>query len=205
MSKKNQYEQQSNKKSLLGATEEAPTANLSGKATFLEVTKDVLLGVVGGGYTGSYIGKPAFFLGLALTAYGHYNKNRLVTMFGFGMMASPLLPRANNAAKADQSFSDAAKDRVSNFTDILKEKLFLDKLMKKKEEPPATAGIGDVQYFTYPQQNQLGQGEVDLTALDEIESQIAQSAAAYKNQQMSGMLPGNEGMESLLDPGDRNY
>jgi hypothetical protein len=197
MSRKNQYAKRSAKNSLLGEIAQKQETKGSMKGTLIETGKDLVVGVIGGGIVGALIGKTSLLLGAVVTAVGHYTDNRLISSLGFGMMASNGFQPKNSGVSGpeNQDILEGAKERVMAFKDSFSEKLFLDKFLKKSE--PATNGMGDVQYFTYPDdqsQSQLGAGEIDLTVLDQLENQVAQSAANYRQQQMKGILPSDEAM-----------
>ena len=64
---------------------------------------------------------------------------------------------------------DGMKERVLVFKENFSEKLYLDKIMKKKDT--GTSGMGEIQYFTYP--------STDMSGLDAIEEQIANSGNDY--------------------------
>jgi hypothetical protein len=196
MSRKNQYAKRSAKKSFLGAITQTHETEGEIKGTLIETGKDALL-AIGGGFVGSLMGRGSLLTGIAVTAIGHYTKNRLATAFGFGMMAAVGLKLKDGVGATDNPDTiEGIKERAIAFKDSLTEKLFLDKILKKQEAIPAS-GLGDVQYFTYPEeqsQSQLGAGEIDLSVLDQLENQVAQSAANFRQQQMKGILPSDEAM-----------
>lgn len=201
---KNRYEKRSKKRSLLGAITETQPTKGDVKGSLIETGKDLVIGVIGGGFAGAMIGRASLLVGVAVTGIGHYTNNRLISTFGLGMMAASGFQTKKDGVSGpeNQEVLEGAKERAMAFKDSLSEKLFLDKILKKKDT--GTNGMGEVQYFTYPDQGQLGAGEVDLTALDQLEQQVAQSAANYRSQQMKGILPSDESMGEL-EPGERNY
>ncbi len=143
------------------------------KNTVVETFKDLVVGVVGGGLVGAAIGTPSLLIGIGMTGLGHYKNSNLAKIFGIGMMAS-------NGFQLKKSMSgldgiDGVKERLQAYKDSFSEKLYIGKLVSKKAA--ATNGIGDVQYFTYP--NEMNG---DLAALDYIENQITESGL----QQMEG-------------------
>lgn len=195
MSTKNQYEKSKTKKNLLGAitAEQETEGNVAGSG--IETAKDLVIGVIGGGIAGAIAGKFSLLAGAVVTGIGHYKKSRLATSFGIGMMASGTYRNAETMSGLTQGGLAGAKERVMSFKDAMTEKLFLDKILKKKTE--ATNGVGEVRYFLPSNENQAG--ELDLSALDRIEKQVAQSAAQYS--QVSGMGELGE----PLDLGSHNY
>jgi hypothetical protein len=209
MSNKNQYEKGSRKKSLLGAITETQETKGDVKGSAVETGKDLIVGVIGGGIVGALIGKASLLVGAAVTGIGHYTKNHLARIFGVGMMASNgFQPKKEGVSGTeDKDMLEGAKDRVLAFKDTFSEKLFLDKVLKKKEQSSeqTTNGVGEVQYFTYPEQNQVDMGDVDMSALDRIEQQVKNSAEAFQQkQEMKGVLPSDEMMGDTMEP-DSNY
>lgn len=212
---KNSYEQQARKEDILdGITKDLETKH-DVKNSAIETVKDLVVGVIGGGVVGAAIGKASLAIGAVVTGIGHYYKSRLASTFGIGMMA------ANGFQKKDEQFKGAkeqdtlegVKERVLNFKDTFSQKLFLDKILKskkkeKQEKQESTNGVGEVQYFTYP--NKELEGAADMSALEKMERQVAASAAAHeqRKQEFSDNLPGEEitgGEMGDLDPADRNY
>jgi hypothetical protein len=158
--------------------------------TAVETGKDLLIGVVGGGLAGAMIGKPSLLVGILVTGAGHFTNNRLAQLIGVGMMASNGFQSGSTATNGLDGL-DGVKDRLMAYKDSFSQKFYLDKFMKKKaaELPATTAGIGEVQYFTYPDAL-----NGDLAALSEIENQLAESALEFQGTagdlpEMSGDLP----------------
>jgi len=175
--KKNRYKQKANKKHFLsGMNEGLPTkGNL--KNTLLESGKDILVGVLGGGLIGAIIGKPALPIGIVVTGAGHYTDNKLIQLMGIGIMAANTFQKAGTSVSGLEGL-DGVKERLQAYRESMKEKFFLDKLMKKKSvAPTGTSGFGELQYFSYPN-NMNGH----LAALDDIEQQIADSAMQFQGQ-----------------------
>jgi hypothetical protein len=175
--KKNRYQKKATKKGFFaGLNQGLPTkGNL--KNSVMETGLSLLVGVLGGGLIGSAIGRPSLLAGLAATGVGHYSDSKILQLFGVGMMA------ANGFQKGGVSGLeglDGIKERIQAYRETFSEKLYLDKLLKKRG---ATDGFGDLQYFTYPDNSMNG----SLAALDDIEQQIADSA-----RQFQGRLVGNE-------------
>ena len=195
---KNQYAKNKKKQNLLGSI--TATQETKGKplASGLETLKDLAIGVIGGGVAGAIVNKYSLVTGAVVTGIGHFTKSRIATSFGIGMMASGVYRKAQTVSGVSQGGLAGAKERVMAFKENLTEKLFLDKILKKKAE--TTNGVGEVQYFL-PNGNQAG--ELDLTALDRIEKQIAESATAYS--QVSGMGELSGELNEPLDLGSRNY
>ncbi len=175
--KKNQYKSNARKKNFLkGMNEELPTKG-NVKNTVLETGKDLLVAVLGGGLIGSAIGRPSLAIGLVTTGTGHYTQNRLLTLLGIGMMAA----NGFQKGKAVNGLEglDGVKERLMAYKENFSEKLYLDKIIKKKSAAAATNGMGELQYFNY--NNDLSGG---LNALESIENQLIESGMQF--QQMTG-------------------
>jgi len=155
--------------------------------TAVETGKDLLIGVVGGGLAGAMIGKPSLLVGILVTGAGHFTNNRLAQLIGVGMMASNGFQPGSSSTNGLDGI-DGVKDRLMAYKDSFSQKFYLDKFMKKKMAalPAATAGIGEVQYFTYPDAL-----NGDLAALNEIENQLAESALEFQG--IGGELPDMSG------------
>ena len=141
------------------------------KNTAIETGKGILVGVLGGGLLGAAIGKPSFVVGILTTGVGHYAGNKLTQMLGIGMMAANGFAKTNTAVSGIEGL-DGVKERIQAFKESFSEKLYLDKLKKKGIADGTTSGFGELQYFTYPNN--------DLAALDAIENQLTDSAAQFQ-------------------------
>jgi hypothetical protein len=166
------------------------------KNTAIETGKAVLVGVLGGGLLGAAIGKPSFIVGILTTGVGHYSGNKLTQMVGIGMMA------ANGFAKTNATVSgieglDGVKERVQAFKESFSEKLYLDKLKKKGITGGATSGFGDLQYFSYPNN--------DLAALNAIEEQLTDSAAQFQGSLPDTDFNGTEEEFGDIDMAEQNF
>ncbi|GGA89995.1 hypothetical protein [Puia dinghuensis] len=163
--------------------------------TAVETGKDLLVGVVGGGLAGAAIGKSSLLVGILVTGAGHFTNNRIVQLLGVGMMASNGFQSSSQGTTSGLDGFDGIKDRLLAYKDSFSQKFYLDKFLKKKPAalPQGTAGIGDVQYFTYPDAL-----SGDLAALSEIENQLAESALEFQGPagelpEISGELPETTG------------
>lgn len=176
MKRKSKYK----KKRALHGTSTAKTTGAKVKESVIQTGKDLLIGVIGGGIAGAVIGKPALLIGIGVTGYGHFANKPALTIFGIGMMASSGLNAGTNTTQGVDGFSaEDMKARIMSFKDSISARLFLDKIIKKKDAvqtESAANGIGAIQYFTYPNQNK----ELDFSALDHLEKQIHQSGADYQ-------------------------
>ncbi|TRU49822.1 MAG: hypothetical protein EWV91_07055 [Microcystis aeruginosa Ma_QC_Ca_00000000_S207] len=194
---KKNYERKSKQKSLLGLDDTtAVTKGAKGdiKNTLIQTGKSVILGVGTGLLTGVVLGRTSLAVGLAVMGASYYYGSHTGVMFGAGMITANGYQKATGAINgtADQMDGlEGVKERLLNFRDSFSEKLWLDKILKKKSADKPANGLGQVQYFTYPGQESLpveGVGEIDLSALDKIEQQIKQQAQKQA-QPVSGNQP----------------
>ena len=169
--KKNRYQKKAKKKHFLSGMNEGLPTKGDAKNTMLETGKDILIGVLGGGLIGAAIGKPSMIVGIITTGAGHYTGNKLVQILGIGMMAANGFQKSTSVSGLE-GFA-GVKERLQAYKESMKDKLYLDKIMKKKTGT-TTSGIGELQYFTYP-----GTMNGELAALNDIEKQIAESAMQF--------------------------
>ncbi len=221
MAKKNSYHKKAIKKQMLdGISAEQAKGDL--KKSGLQTGRDILIGAIGGGLAGAAIGRSSFLVGIAVTGIGHYMGSNGAASFGVGLMASGGYQAVAGAVNGtEQEGFEGVKERISAFTDEFKKKLFIDKLIHpaaKKEDAKTgteneqgTNGMGDVQYFTYPNSGKELEGaeDIDLSALDKLEQRVAASAKKYEaakaaaNQEsMSG---GQEDEIGMLDVSEQNF
>lgn len=167
------------------------------KNSAIETTKDLIIGVVGGGLTGAAIGKPSLLVGFGTSLMGHYLNQPIIKSLGFGMMAS-------GGYQIGSSFSgteglEGAKERVKAFTQNLKERLYLDKVLDKAKARTAakptteegTNGMGEVQYFRYP----ANQPPLDMGALNNLEKSLEEMGRQYARQSGRSVSESTEGTE----------
>lgn len=187
--KKNKHASKAKKASVLAIAKELDTKG-SAKNSAIESVKDLVVGVVGGGLAGAAIGKPSLLVGFGTSLIGHYMGSSLATSFGMGMMASGGYQIGQGAVNG-LSGMEGVKERMKAFGQNLKQQLYLDKIIKPKEKKDdGTNGVGNVQYFKYPQNDT----PLDMGALDNIERQIAESGSQYEAQ-MSGTYDEVSGTE----------
>jgi hypothetical protein len=208
MKKKNSYEKKAQKKQLLGGVA-AEHAKGDIKKSALETGRDILVGAIGGGLAGAVLGRSSFLVGIAVTGVGHYMGSNGTAAFGVGMMASGGYQAVAGAMNGTQKEGfEGVKERMAAFKEEFKRKLFLDKIIKskKKEEEKSeegTNGMGEVQYFTYPNGKELEGAAAHLNVLDRIEKQVEESAKKFEaKQSVSGGLHGEMGM---MDVSDQNF
>ncbi len=188
--KKNRYKSRANKKHFLSGLQDGLPTKGNAKNTALETGKDILVAVLGGGLIGAAIGKPSMVVGLATTGFGHYSGNRIVQLLGVGMMAANGFNKSNAAVSGLEGLA-GVKERLQAYKESMSEKFYLDKILKKKSS--GTSGVGELQYFTYPDSM-----NGNLAALDDIEQQIEDSA-----RQFQGQMSGDDDLQiGLLDMDD---
>ncbi len=166
------------------------------KNTAIETGKAVLVGVLGGGLLGAAIGKPSFVVGIITTGVGHYSGNKLTQMVGIGMMAANGFVKTNATVSGIEGL-DGVKERLQAFKESFSEKIYLDKLKKKGITGGTTAGFGDLQYFSYPNN--------DLAALNAIEEQLTDSAAQFQGSLPDTEFSGAEEEFGDLDMAEQNF
>lgn len=166
------------------------------KNTAIETGKGILVGVLGGGLIGAAIGKPSLLVGILTTGVGHFSGNKLTQLLGVGLMASSGFQKATGVSGIEGLEGlDGVKERIQAFKESFSEKLYLDKLKKKGITAGTTNGFGELQYFSYPNQ--------DLAALDAIESQLTDSAAQFQGSLPESDFAGAEDDFSGID--DMNF
>ncbi len=176
--KKSKKSSKAKQASVLALTKQLDTKG-NAKHSAIEALKDLAVGVVGGGLAGAAIGKPSLLVGLGTSLIGHYSGMPLATSFGLGMMASGGYQITSNVNGL--SGIDEVKERIKSFSTNIKQRLYLDKIIKPKGE--ATNGMGSVQYFKYPKSDSQ---ELDMGSLDDIEQEMARLGEQYERKQMSG-------------------
>ncbi len=176
--KKSKKSSKAKQASVLALTKQLDTKG-DAKNSAIEAVKDLVVGVVGGGLAGAAIGKPSLLVGLGTSLIGHYSGMPLATSFGLGMMASGGYQITSNVNGL--SGMDEVKERIKSFSTNIKQRLYLDKIIKPKGE--ATNGMGSVQYFKYPKSDTQ---ELDMGSLDDIEQEMARLGEQYERKQMAG-------------------
>lgn len=205
---KNSYQKAALKKSLSGTATGSAGEKVKDAAT--ELGKDIVVGVIGGGVAGAVLGRLSFVVGAAVTGVGHYAKSRIASALGLGMMASGTYQTMSGMNGKPASGLDGVKERLLALKDDMKKRIFLDKVLKAKEKKEekteeGTNGLGQVQYFVYPNSEE-SMGEVEMSELDKIQKQIQDSAMKYN--QVNGievdLLSGEEEMGEVV-PSEKIY
>jgi hypothetical protein len=182
--RKNRYQKKAQQQDFLGSLGIKHEEGDFEKAA-LAFGKDVLFGAVGGTVAGAVIGRPALLVGLAVSLTGHYMKSNATAALGIGMMAAGGYKTASSINGPEHDGIDGIKDRLLALREDFKHKLFLDKILKPKASADTTDdnnnGVGEVQYFNYPNAELQGGGDLDMGALDRIERQIADSNREFQN------------------------
>src|SRR5689334_4392655 len=191
MASKNKYAKKAERAQFLSMTSGLDTKG-NFKNTLIETGKDLLVGVIAGGIVGSAVGKPSLGIGVGVTAFGHYRGSRLLSLFGIGMMAANGFQSSSSVSGVDDGL-EGVKDRVMAFKDSFSQKLYLDKIIKKKTGTTVT-GMGDLQYFNYA--NEVA----GLAALSNVEDQIENSAMARLQMNGNGIGVAEDEQPSIQGP-----
>lgn len=205
---KNSYQKAALKKTLSGTATGSTGEKVKDAAT--ELGKDIVVGVIGGGVAGAVLGRLSFVVGAAVTGIGHFAKNRIASALGLGMMASGSYQAMAGMNGKPTSGLDGVKERLLALKDDMKKRIFLDKVLKAKEKKEektdeGTNGLGQVQYFMYPNSEE-SMGDVEMSQLDAIQKQIQESAMKFN--QVNGveidLLNGEEEMGEVV-PSEKIY
>jgi hypothetical protein len=173
---KNSYHKAALKKTLSGTGDGSTGEKVKDAAT--ELGKDIVVGVIGGGVAGAALGRLSFLVGAAVSGVGHFAKSRIASALGLGMMASGTYQAVSGMNGKPAEGLDGVKERLLPLKEDMKKRIFLDKVLKAKEpktEENATNGLGQVQYFMYPNSEE-SMGELDMSALDKIHEAIQNNA-----------------------------
>lgn len=152
------------------------------KNSFIETLKTAAVGLVGAG-AGAAIGRPSLLVGLGTIVAGHYFNSSRALCFGAGMIASGGYKMATGIQGTEVGGLEGMKERVKAFGSDIKDRLYLDKVIKPKAKPNTTEGIdgpGEVQYFKYPN------NEINMGSLEAIEDEIAKSSERFEQRQFAG-------------------
>lgn len=200
---KNSYEKKAKQKQMLNGTATAHTeAKGNIKKSAMAMVTDVVVGGALGMVAGRLIGRSSIFVGMAVSGAGHYFGNQPTTAFGVGMMATGGYQAV--VLNGPSNLKDTLKARWNSIKEDLKYKFFLDKVIKKKKPEEqsteeGTNGLGDVQYFTYPERKQLPHKALDFSALDKIDKQIELAAQKHSRKNTVHGLDGEiSGLEDHI-------
>lgn len=152
----------------------------SGKTTYLKTAKEglfVLLSAIAAGGAGAALGKHSFLAGIPVAVLGVHHNNKYVLAAGLGLVLSNGFQKQGTTASDTttesvegfdlKQMATDAKDRVGTFFKNFGEKLYLP-----QSQGSSTSGLGndDVTYFVNP----YSKKELDMSAIDRIQEQIAQ-------------------------------
>jgi hypothetical protein len=186
---KNSYQKAALKKELSGSGDGSTGEKLKDAAT--ELGKDIVVGVIGGGVAGAALGRLSFIVGAAVSGVGHFAKSRIASALGLGMMASGTYQAVSGMNGKPAEGLEGVKERLLALKDDMKKRIFLDKVLKAKApktEENGTDGLGQVQYFLYPNSEETV-GELDMSALDKIHEAIQTNATNGLNGEMEMVEP----------------
>ena len=187
----NKYEKQARKRSFLnGASDKTlPMKQRVGKTA--GSTAILLVSGLGGGFIGAATGRWSLLIGGLMAGTGQFTGTPALTAFGLGMATSNIVSGGTtiNGPEGEKKGLEKMKDRMKNYGQSLKEKLFLDKLTSKKKDTTSTEtttttnGVGEVKYFNYP----ANADELDLSELERYERELQKSADKYKQENPSNV------------------
>ena len=186
MAKKNRYEKKAIKTQFMQVIKGEVNAKGKKGATAVFTLKDVILGVIGGRLVAVTTGGLSLPLGALITAAGHYMGNQNITALGIGSMAASNQKKSDTISGIDGL--DGVKERMKAYKDSLMEDFFINKLVKKK----SVKGIGEVQYFNYPDAT-VG----ELAALDSIENQLIESGMQFQGTEDYSLIAGIDEMDGV--------
>lgn len=142
----------------------------------------MLLAAIAAGGAGAALGKHSFLAGIPVTLIGVHKGNKYVIAAGLGLVLSNGFQKQASAATTEtttesvegfdiKQIASEAKDRVGTFFKNFGEKLYLS-----KQTIAGLAGDDDsnVTYFVNPFSNK----ELDMSAIDRVQEQIAQMNGA---------------------------
>lgn len=157
----------------------------SAKNSGIELVKTVLAAGVGI-LAGQQLGRPSLLIGAGAAFAGHYYNEPKLTHLGIGMMASGGYQlKDKGVAGAEAEGFEGFKEKLKVLGEDVKHRLYLDKILKSNSAKPkeeGTAGLGEVQYFKYPND------ELNMGALDSIEEEITRSGEEYETRGKSNSV-----------------
>lgn len=160
---------------LAGAVQQAAAS------PYMQTAKEgmlMLLAAIAAGGAGAALGKHSFAAGIPVTLLGVHKQNKYVIAAGLGLVMSNGFQKQSQSITVDESvegfdikqIASEAKERVGTFFKNFGEKLYLP-----KETINGLAGNDDqVTYFVNP----FSTKELDMSAIDRIQEQIAQMNGA---------------------------
>jgi hypothetical protein len=197
----NRFEQAASKSKVLQKLTSRQEAKGNLPYTALETVKDTVL-IVAGGFLGAALGRPSMYVGMGIAAAGHFWGVPLATTLGIGMVASNGFQSSKSVEGLEGVDIQSVQKRVAAYKENLMEKTYLDKILHKKEEAPsngATDGMGSMQFFSYG--NEASSTGNELSALDNFERQLLQSAA---NHMRTNEVEGLDDIDGIEEVGGGN-
>lgn len=216
---KNSYEKNAKKKAILSGTPgTASDKSLPIKERAKKTIVPTLVNTasaLGGGFAGAAMGRLSFLTGILLTGVGEFSGNPYVTSFGLGMAVSNVSAMTSgvNGTEPKSKF-EAAKERMKHYGKGIMEKLYLDKLIAKKEtqqtntstqtttttqtNTQTTNGMGEVQYFKYPLTDKPDQ--LDLSELEKYEKELQNSAEKFAQENEKPVQGTEQTMRQEVNP-----
>lgn len=179
-----------------GRVTKGPLAGMSGvmdHPVAETVTKGglVLLAAIAAGGAGAALGKHSLIAGVPVTLVGFHKKNPYLIAAGLGLTLSNGFQNQNQSAPVSgvdgfdlKQIAQEAKGRVGTFFKNFSEKLYLPKSETSTETSGLAGKEEQVTYFVNPYTSAK---ELDLSAIDRIQEQIA------------NMNRGTSGMDAIED------
>lgn len=199
MNKSNQYALQSKRKKRLAHAKNAGAKVLHSAG---EMARDLVIGGMAGAALGAVLGRYSLLLGAGVSTAGYYYEKPALSALGLGMMASgtyQVVKPMNGTDGVDDQVEglEGAKERLTAFGKGFSQKLWLDKFIPSLKTSEAVSGLGETQYFVYPNNPETSAvGELDMSAFDRIEAQINKNTQQYAKQQQ---VSGTDGVDGPLD------
>jgi hypothetical protein len=157
------------------------------KTSTKDLGVDMVAGLAGA-MAGAVIGRSSLLWGALVNFSGHFLETKFLSTMGTGMAVVNIVsgdPLVALSGDAEPTKWEKAKERLTAFKDGLKHQLYLDKFMKKDPGTTSTssdAPVGEIKHFVYPYGGN-STPEIDMSALDAIESQLVNSAKNFQDKQ----------------------
>jgi hypothetical protein len=106
-----------------------------------------------GGVAGAFLGRWSGVAGIGLTLAGYYNDNAIMSRTGIGMVAGGAISgitslEGHNGRQGLIGFVEEGKNRVVAYTNLMKEKTFIDKLQSAMQKSDsAVEGLGNMPVY----------------------------------------------------------
>jgi hypothetical protein len=232
----NHYKRKAKKEKLKGGLS-GTADQTAMKESLVDTAKNTPIDIgaaIGGGFVGSAIGKPSLVTGAVVSGLSHFFKNklgdslsRIGSSFGVGIMAGGFAKSSEAVSGTDdkKTKGDAAKERMKSYGEDLKQRLYLDKLPstkkadskkgdeKKTDEKKATTEkdetkpVNGTENFYYPETEPRLKSDVDLSALEDFQEELQESANHHRERRKKEQRKDSEGIEGIddMNPEDHNY